>query len=141
MQDASDELLVADDPVGRFIDYLGRYWPELTAGIESRPAGSGGLHLKVVRGPGGGRRDWPRVDSMLICDLSHPDALTAGAAVEKLHSLVDVWPWRDPGVEREPLRDPASPVWNPLDDPRIPAYTLTFRVKITAGVQPPTPAP
>lgn len=137
MSGAAEVLPTVDDPVARLIGYLATEWPELAAGIEPRPTAGGGLHLKVTRGPAGGRRDWPLVESMLICDLSHPDALTAGAAVEKLHNLVDVWPWWDPGVEREPLLDPASPIYNPLDDPRIPAYTLSFRVKLIAGVEPP----
>lgn len=141
MFDALD-LPVPDDPVLRFIDYVRARWPSrIVVGVEPRPAELEGLHLRVIRGPGSGRRDWPLVDSMLICDLSHEDVETVGAAVEQLHNLVDLWPWADPGVEREPRRDPASPVYNPLDDPRVPAYTISFRVKIIAGVPAETGAP
>lgn len=135
-------LPVPDDPVMRFLEYVRAWWPgPIVAGVEPRPADLVGVHVRVVRGPGAGRRAWPLVDSMLICDVSHEDVEAAGAAVERLHNLVDVWPWQDPGVEREPRTDPASPVYNPLDDPRVPAYTLTFRVKIIAGVPPNSGAP
>lgn len=136
------DLPTPGDPVIRFMDYVRARWPTgIVVGVEPRPAGLEGMHLQVVRGPGGGRRDWPLVDSMLICDLSHEDVETVGAAVERLHNLVDLWPWEDPGVEREPRRDPVSPVYNPLDDPRVPAYTISFRVKIIAGVPAETGAP
>ena len=129
----AEGVLVPDDPVGRLLDYLQAVWPELQAGVEPRPARFQGAHLQVTRGPASGRRDWPLVESMLICDVSHEDAGQAGQAVERLHSLVDVWPWEDPGVERDPQRDQASPAYNPLGDPRVPAYTVSFKVKLVAG--------
>lgn len=136
MFSAGEQLLVPDDPVARLLGYLAAVWPELAGGVEPRPARHRGTHLQVTRAPAGGRRDWPLVESLLVCDVSHEDAQQAGQDVERLHSLVDAWPWEDPAIERDPLSDGASPAYNPLPE-RIPAYTISFKVKLIAGA----PAP
>ena len=129
------EVIVVS-PVERAVTYLRTRLeaghPEVLIGIEPRPAAHRGLHVRVLRTGGGERTDFPFVPYLLTLDVSHEDALAAEAAVDELHSLIDVWPWADPGVYREPTRDRAGAVWNPLDDPRIPAYTLTVRVTIVS---------
>lgn len=132
----ADHWPVPDSPVARAIAYLTDRLPGLPAGgigIETRPADHHGLHVRVLRTGGDGRADWPLVAHRLTFDVSHEDALEAEHAADTLHSLIDQWPWTADDVYREPARDPATAVWNPLDDPRVPAYTLTIRVALAAG--------
>lgn len=123
---------VPPSPVARTVAYLQGAYTGLVAGIESRTEAHTGLHVKVTRTGGPGRIDWPFVASQITLDVSHEDAVEAEAAAERVLSLIDQWPWVDPDVYREPHQDGATPVWNPLDDPRIPAYTFTFTVTFAA---------
>lgn len=123
-------------PVERVVSYLSgglqQDYRGVVVGIEPRPAKHRGLHVRALRTGGGERTDYPFVPYLFTFDVSHEDALTAEAAVDRVHSLIDAWPWQDPGVYREPALDRAGAVWNPLDDPRIPAFTLSTRVTFVA---------
>lgn len=117
------QVILFPDPLEAAIGYLRRFGYKPT--IMARTTQATGLHVKLTDPGGATVSGYTLEDHHLILDVSHPDSTEASKHARRIASLLRAWPLQEPVVYADPRDACDAPVWNPLDEPRVPAYTLT----------------